>query len=189
MKIEYIDETHQYMVDGILVPAVSTLVAYATGNIYKDIPEFILEKARKHGTAVHDAIEKYERCGAVSIEHEKEVNTYIELKEKYILNVKDMEQIVNYENHFCGRYDILDNDGILWDIKTTSKYHQENLEWQLGLYYLGMGTQKEIGYCIHIPKKGKAKVFLVNPKSNKECIDLIQTYEQANKSTSDIAES
>ncbi len=189
MQIDYIDATHQYMVDGILVPSVSQLVAYATGDIYKNIPESILEQARVHGTAVHDAIENYERSGNTIEEYAKEIEAYIGLKEKYILNVKDMEQIVHYKNHFCGRYDILDQEGTLWDIKTTSKYHEENLAWQLGLYYLGIGKEKDIGYCIHIPKRGKAKVHLVKPKTNKECIDLINTYEQANKSAEDTAES
>lgn len=189
MQIDYIENKHQYMVDGILVPSVSTLVAYATGDIYKDIPEFILEKARNHGTAVHDAIENFERNGSMSFEYEREVREYIKLKEQYILNVKDMEKIINYKKHYCGRYDIQDIDGTLWDIKTTSKFHKENLEWQLGLYYLAMGVEKEIGYCIHIPKKGKSKVYLIKPKTNKDCIDLIETYEQANKGTADTTES
>lgn len=189
MQIEYLENRHQYIIDGILVPSVSTLVAYATGDIYQNIPEHILEAARVHGTAVHDAIENYERTGAIDDEHEKEVNAYIELKEKYLLSPKDMEQIVHYKNHFCGRYDILDTQGNLWDIKTTSKYHEENLQWQLGLYYLGLGKEKDVGYCIHIPKKGKPKVRIVQPKTNKECISLIETYERANKSAEDPSES
>ena len=189
MKIDYIDETHQYMIDGILVPSVSPLVAYATGDIYSNVPLEILDKARKHGTAVHDAIENFERTGAIDEEHSAEVKSYKELKEKYLLNVKEMEQIVAYKKHFCGRYDILDIDGTLWDIKTTSKYHEENLAWQLGLYYLGLGKEKDIGYCIHIPKKGKPKVRIVKPKTNKECIELVETYERANQSTKDTAES
>jgi len=183
--IEYIENQHQYLIDGILVPSVSRLVAYATGDIYNGIPEHILEQARIHGTAVHDAIENYERTGTIDEEHAKEIEAYIELKQKYILNVKDMEQIIHYKKHFCGRYDILDIEGTLWDIKTTSKYHQENLEWQLGLYYLGLGTEKDVGYCIHIPKRGKPKVYLVKPKTKKECIELIETYERSNKSTTD----
>ena len=179
MKIEYIDETHQYVIDGILVPSVTTLVAYATGDIYKNIPEHILEAARIHGTGVHDAIENYERTGEISEDFKKEVNTYIELKKKYILDVKSMEQIVHYKHYYCGRYDILDSDGVLWDIKTTSKFHQENLEWQLGLYQLALGSNKEVGYCIHIPKRGKGKVYLVRPKSHEECIDLLETFESA----------
>jgi len=179
MQIDYIDSTHQYMVDGILVPSVSTLVAYATGDIYKNIPEPILEKARIHGTGVHDAIEHYETSGEVSEEFKKEVETYIELKKKYLLDVKSMEQIVCYKHYYCGRYDILDTDGILWDIKATSKFHEVNLEWQLGLYYMALGKESDKGYCIHIPKKGKAKVYLVKPKTNKECIDLIETFESA----------
>ena len=189
MKVEYLENKHQYIIDGKIVPAVSTLVAYATGNIYSDVPEFILEKARVHGLAVHDAIENYERTGVINEEHAYEVRTYADLKEKYLLNVKDMEQIIHYKNHYGGRYDILDLEGNLWDIKTTSKFHKRNLEWQLGLYYLGMGVERDIGYCIHIPKKGKAKVYAITPRTNAECIDLVNTYEQANKSTTDTEES
>lgn len=188
MQIDYIDETHQYMIDGILVPSVSALVAYATGNIYKDVPEWVLDKARIYGTAVHDAIELFESTGEVTFEYEKEIEKYIGLKEKYLLKVKDMEQIVAYKNHFCGRYDIQDVEGNIWDIKTTSSYHKENLEWQIGLYYLGMGKERDKGFCLHIPKKGKAKVHLVTPKTNKECEELIEAYEQAHKSTTDTAQ-
>lgn len=181
MKIDYIAETHQYMVDGILVPSVTTLVAYATGDIYKDIPEAILEKARIRGTGVHDSIEYYENTGDFVEEYADEVHRYIELKRVNNLSkVKDMEQIVNYKNYYCGRYDILDENGILWDIKATAKYHKENLEWQLGLYYLAMGKQSDVGYCIHLPRNlTKAKVYKVKPKTNEECIDLIETYESS----------
>ena len=179
MKVEYLAENHVYVVDGKIVPSVSTLVAYATGDIYKNIPESILEKARIHGTGVHEAIEYYETTGDVNEDYKKEVETYIELKKKYLLEVKSMEQIVNYKHYYCGRYDILDTDGFLWDIKATSKFHQENLEWQLGLYYMALGKQCDKGYCIHIPKRGKAKVYIVTPKTNEECIDLIETFESA----------
>ena len=186
------------MIDGILVPSVTTLVAYATGDIYKNIPEAILEKARIRGTGVHDSIEYYEKTGDFVEEYADEIHRYIELKRVNNLNkVKDMEQIVHYKHYYCGRYDILDENGILWDIKATAKYHQENLEWQLGLYYLALGKEitswEEIGddgkpkrvssikgYCIHLPRNlTKAKVYLVEPRSTKECIDLIETYESS----------
>lgn len=185
MEIEYIENEHKYVIDGVIVPSVSELVSYATGNIYKDVPEFILEQARTYGTNVHNAIEEYERTGTVSEEYQKQIAQYVGLKEEYILNVKEMEQMIHYGNHYCGRYDILDVEGNLWDIKTTSKFHQENLEWQLGLYYLALGKDSKVGYCIHIPKKGKPKVHLINPKSNQECKELIKTYEQADKSAED----
>ena len=96
-----------------------------------------------------------------------------------------MEQIVHFSKHYCGRYDILDDEGTLWDIKTTSKFHEENLSWQLGLYYLAMGVEKDIGYCIWIPKRSKPKVFLGKPKSNRECIDLVALYEEAQNGNDD----
>lgn len=187
-RVEYFEDKHEYLINGVIVPSVSKLVAYATGDIYKEVPEWILEKARTHGTKIHDAIEEFERTGNVDMECINEIETYRELKKKYMLDVKSMEEIVHYKNHYCGRYDILDTDGKLWDIKTTSKYHKENLEWQLGLYYLGMGKESETGFCIHIPKKGKAKVYLVKPKTNKECEELIRTYEQSNEGSTDKSE-
>lgn len=182
MEIEYLENKHQYLIDGKLVPSVSTLVAYATGDIYKDIPEGILRKAGDHGTKVHEAIEEWER--SKTDDESEELKAYQELKKIYMLDVKNMEQMVHYKKHFCGRYDIMDTDGTIWDIKTTAKIHMENLEWQIGLYNLALGIERK-GFCIHIPKKGKYGVYLVNPKTNKECIELIEKYEQENKSITD----
>lgn len=178
-SVEYFDDTHTYCVDGVIVPSASALVAFATGNIYSNIPEEILRRASEYGTAVHSAIQDFELTGHTQKEYETQIGIYSELKQKYLLNVKDMEQIINYKKHFCGRYDIRDIDGVLWDIKTTSKIHTENLEWQLGLYYLALGTEKDVGYAIWIPKRGKPRVELIKPKTNKECIELIDLYEKS----------
>lgn len=178
-KVEYFDDTHTYCVDGVIVPSATKLVDFAIGRMYDNVPMAVLEKARLYGTAVHESIQDYEERQVESIEYSAQLSTYKELKKKYMLTVKNMEQIVNYEKHYCGRYDIMDNEGTLWDIKTTSKLHKDYLEWQLGLYYLALGVEKDVGYALWIPKKGSPKVELIKPKTNKECKELVEMYEKS----------
>lgn len=177
--IEYLDDAHIYLVDGVIVPSVSKLISFAVGSTYANIPTEVLQRAAEYGTSVHDAIENFERNIEYNEELKEQVERYQQLKEQTNLNVKSMEQIVCYDHSYCGRYDIQDTSDYLWDIKTTSKVHVENLEWQLGLYYLGLGIEKDRGYCIWLPKKGKAKVIDITPKTNKECKELVELYEKS----------
>lgn len=176
-NIEYLDDIHTYLVDGVIVPSVSKLVAFAVGSTYANISPEVLQRAADYGTSVHNAIEEYESSGNINEELREQVERYKVLKEENDLKVASMEQMVSYQKSYCGRYDILDAHGILWDMKCTSKVHAENLEWQLGLYYLGLGVEKEKGYCIWLPKKGKAKVVEIKPKTNEECKKLVEMYE------------
>lgn len=177
--IEYLDDEHIYLVDGIIVPSVTKLISFAVGSTYTNIPLEVLQKAADYGTSVHEAIENFERNQKYNEELKEQVERYKTLKDEKNLKVKSMEQIVCYAHSYCGRYDIQDENGVLWDIKTTSKVHTENLEWQLGLYYLGLGIEKDKGYCLWLPKKGKAKVIDITPKTNKECKELVELYEKS----------
>jgi len=178
--VEYFDDTHTYCVNGVIVPSVSKLVLFALGDdMYSRVPPEVLKKARIRGSEVHSAIEEYELNRTPSDAYPDVLESYEMLKKKYLLYVDKMEQIVNYGKHYCGRYDILDKEGTLWDIKTTYKINKEYLAWQLGLYYLALGVEKEVGYCLWIPKKGKPKVELIRPHSNKECKDLVEMFERA----------
>lgn len=177
--VEYFDDTHTYCVNGVIVPSATALVTFAIGDSYSRVPPDVLEKARIRGSEIHSAIQEYELNHTPSDTYADILNTYDELKARYLLYVGSMEQIVHYGKHYCGRYDILDKEGTLWDIKTTYKINKDYLSWQLGLYYLAMGVEKDVGYCLWIPKKGKAKVELIKPKTNKECIELVEMYEKS----------
>ena len=57
--VEFIPETHQYLVDGILTPCVSNILAYKF-NDYGTVSQEILQRASERGTQLHEAIESYE---------------------------------------------------------------------------------------------------------------------------------
>ena len=55
-QVEYNDEWHTYKLNGKIIPSVTTLLD--TGE-YINVPEALLEYARKKGTLVHKEIEEY----------------------------------------------------------------------------------------------------------------------------------
>lgn len=137
--LEYIDETHTYLYDGVILPSITQMLKVKFGSKYNNIPKQILERASAQGTAVHKAIEDYERDNTES--DLPELNGYKLLKEKYrfeclhnevpIVLFKDDEAVA------CGRLDlVLLEDGKfgLGDIKRTSSLDKEYLTYQLNMY-------------------------------------------------------
>lgn len=178
--VEYLEDSHTYLVNGVIVPPVTHLVSFATGDEYKNVPEHILEKARKHGTAVHEAIENYINTKEISKEYAQQVEDFIKISKKQMLLVKDMEQIVHFGSFYAGRYDICDMLDEIWDIKTTSKKKEESWSWQISLYYLAKyGEIKPNGHVIWIPKKGKPEHVLVSCKTKEQCEDLIKRFKDS----------
>lgn len=184
--VEFVEDTHVYLINGVIVPSVSRLVSFALGGQqYKGVPKSILLSKAQYGTQVHDLIQRYEEglikdneIDFLTIDPMQKVSLkqYIKLKNKYFIYPQSMEQIVHYKEKFAGRYDIFDGEYI-WDIKTTSKIHEHALEWQLGLYQLCIGKPKEYGYCIWLPKGDVGQVKQIKIKSFKECEELISKYE------------
>ena len=79
--LEYIDETHTYLYDGVVLPSITQLLKVKFGNKYNGIPKATLERAAEQGTAVHKAIEDYERDGIES--DLPELRNYKFLKKAY----------------------------------------------------------------------------------------------------------
>ena len=61
--LEYDDETHTYLVDGIIVPSVTQLLGRKFGHKYDDVDAGVLRKAAERGTMIHKAIEDYCKSG------------------------------------------------------------------------------------------------------------------------------
>ena len=66
------------------------------------------------------------------------------------------------------------------DIKTTSELHDEWLKWQLSLYYLALGIERDFGFCLWLPKGKMGKVVQINTLPKEECLRLVKDYEKAN---------
>ena len=190
--VTYLDEGHLYLNSkGIIIPSVSKLINFELGNEYGSVPPEVLQKAADYGTRIHKAIQDYEELCVEDIplgflEDVTELRVlqmYIRLKKQCGFVVNSMEQIIDYQERYAGRYDMFCCDGCIYDIKTTSKVMMDHLEWQIGLYYLAMGLEKDIGYCIWLPKRDIPQLIEVEAKSNAECLDLLERYEKANANT------
>ena len=137
--LEYIDETHTYLYDGVVLPSITQLLRVKFGNKYNGIPKETLERASVQGTAVHKAIEDYDQHG---IESElPELRNYKFLKKAYNFGCVDNEVPVvlfrDGEAVACGRLDLVLTEGEkigLGDIKRTSTLDKTYLAYQLNLY-------------------------------------------------------
>lgn len=137
--LEYIDETHTYIYDGVVLPSITQLLKAKFGSKYDRVPDKVLNRASVQGTAVHKAIEEYEQQGIES--DLVELRNYKFLKKKYNFECIDNEVpvvlFVNNEAVACGRLDlVLTEDGKvgLGDIKRTSTLDKNYLAYQLNLY-------------------------------------------------------
>ena len=184
-QVEYIDETHQYLINGVLVPSVTQLLHKKFGGMYDNIPPQILADKAKFGDMVHrsiECIEKDEERPMTTLYEELCVKQYLRLKDKYNINSIENEMLVHYEDKFAGRLDMIADVNYyrcLCDIKTTAKLNKEYLSWQLSLYELAlesMGYPKlEKLYCIWLPKKDLGQLVEV-PRINRE--ELIKFVEE-----------
>ena len=179
--IEYLDDIHTYLANGVIIPSVSQLVAFATGDDYSVIPKQILKNACDFGTDIHEAIEHYFANGSLPTFDEPyrklAFNEFLKLKDD-IKNPK-CEMMIDYEERYAGRIDILDGE-ILIDTKTNSKLNIPHLEWQMGLYAMALESK---GYtiketkCLWLPKRKSGQWVGINAKSKDECLEVIEMYE------------
>lgn len=178
--MEYIEESHTYLNKyGVIIPSVSKLIEFATGERFDNIPSYILEKAQNFGTHVHEAIQVYLETGVVM--KLNDVYERLAFQEFYRLNdLKNpiCEKMVTYRELYGGRLDILDGNCLI-DIKTNSIYPQEHLEWQLGLYALALEEEcieVKNFKCLWLPKRKSGKWVTVTPKSKEDCLELVEQY-------------
>lgn len=137
--LEYIDESHTYLYDGVILPSITQLLKKKFGGKYDSIPKATLQRASERGTAIHKVIEEYEVRGVET--EDAELRNYKFLKKNFkfecigneipVVLFKDGEAVA------CGRLDLVLKEGDkvgLADIKTTSTLDKNYLAYQLNLY-------------------------------------------------------
>ncbi len=188
-NIEFIEDIHVYLADGVIIPSVSELIRFKFPDAYDGIPAKILKKKASYGTKVHQTIEQFINKEFTIEELQKKdidpnikiaVEQFEKLRKEWIFNIQNMEQIVTYKGKYAGMYDLKTIDDYIIDLKTTAELHKEWLKWQLGLYYLGAGIEKEKGYVIWLPKGKIGKVEEILVATHEECIQLVEEYEKHN---------
>lgn len=137
--LEYFDEGHIYLVDGLVVPSITQLLKVKFGNKYEHVSRATLERASEAGTQVHDAIQRV--CETGEIADFPEVRNFLFLQKQYGFKVLENEVPVilflNDEPISAGRLDmVIEMGGQVGgaDIKRTSALDKDYLAYQLNLY-------------------------------------------------------
>lgn len=185
--IEFIEDGHIYLKDGMIVPSVSEILDFIFPNKYSGIPNWVLENKANYGTTVHYSIECLEsnkELPKLNLYQELSLNEYKRLKEKYKIKVIAQEQMVSYKYEYAGRLDMVafvDGKKSLVDIKTTASLDKESLSWQLSLYELAYGLQFEEMYCLWLPKNGIGQLVKIERKTKKEILKKLEEYKKWKK--------
>lgn len=183
--VEFIEETHTYLIDGVAVPSVTQIVNWYFGTDFTGVDPEVLERAVVFGVQVHKTIENYESVGIG--EHFTEVQAWLKVKEKNGLNVYKQEQIVSYEDKYAGRYDMLcirkedEYTPLLIDIKTTSKLNADHLALQLGLYRLALGYDTDCA-CLWFSKDGRCELYPINAYGKEKCLNIVEAFLEGKES-------
>ena len=140
--LEYIDEIHQYIVDGLCIPSITQLIKIKFGKKYDGISKEVLQKAANKGSEMHEAIELYEKEGKET--DIPELRNYKFLKKHYKWEVIQSEMPIilfkDDEPIAAGRLDqvikIGEEKGIN-DLKRTSAFDKDYVALQTNLYRIG----------------------------------------------------
>ena len=185
--LEYYDAEHLYLVDGVIVPSITTILKSKFGGKYDQVSKATLQRASEAGTAVHDAIERFCKGGAES--DLPEVRNFKFLKKQYGFNVLGNEiPVILFDKAgdpiSAGRLDlVLSMDGKVGgaDIKRTSTLDKEYLGYQLNLYRIAYRqcyeTEWEFLKGIHLREDVRKMIDI--PINEEKAWDLIEKYKEA----------
>lgn len=178
-NLEFIEDYHIYVLDGIPIPSVSDIIKFVFPDKYTNIPEKILKEAGEFGTNMHKVIEEYEQGSKqnLTITQETLLEDYIQLKKDNNLEVIGAEQMIHYKDLYAGRYDQLgkkDNKTYLIDLKFTAEFDYKWLQLQLSLYNRAVKADK-LG-CYHIPKKGFSQFIEIEELKESELDEILSRY-------------
>ena len=181
--LEYIDKTHTYLYDGIVLPSITQLLKCKFGGKYDGIPKATLDRAAELGTAVHKAIEDYERQG---IETDlPELRNWKFLKKAYQFECLDNEVPVvlfkDGEAVAAGRLDLalVEKDCIgLGDIKRTSTLDKKYLTYQLNCYRVAYMQCycAEIGFLRGIHLRNDVRKYIYIPINENLVDEVLSEY-------------
>lgn len=193
--IEFIDEPHIYLVNGIIVPSVSEILHFIFPDKYKGVSKKILNNKAQYGTTIHESVEMYEaniktmsldeafgvvvQANELNYIQEASLRQYVKLKTRYEIEVLKQEMMIQYQGKYAGRFDMIANikgELSLCDIKTTAELDEEYLSYQLSYYELAMGKTFEKLYAIWLPKKDIGQIVEIKRKPREVLIEKLNEF-------------
>lgn len=193
--IEFLEEPHIYLVDGVVVPSVSEILHFIFPDKYKGVNKAILNRKAQYGTTIHESIEMYEaniktmtmeeafnvtvQAKELNYIQEASLRQYVKLKNRYKIIVLEQEMMIKYKRCYAGRFDMVANvDGeiSLCDIKTTAELDKEYLSWQLSYYELATGKTFDKLFAIWLPKKDIGRLIEIERKPKEVLISKLNEF-------------
>ena len=163
--LEYDDESHTYLCDGLIVPSVTEIIRDHLGSKYDGVPADVLAEAARKGTLLHEVIESAEKSACAETyelssdeaEMSDEFASYLRLKNEYGITCEgnEMPLLICRKGRIvaAGRMDMLafNGDGELGiiDFKRTYELDDEYLAFQLTLYGMGVKYSYNIEPAFH----------------------------------------
>lgn len=186
--LEYIDDIHVYLCDGVIVPSVTQILKLKFGNKYDNVSRQTLQRAAEKGTEVHEAIENYCKHGIES--DLVEVRNFKFLQKQYGFEVLDNEVPVilfkDGEPIAAGRLDlVLEMDGRIGggDIKRTSTLDKNYLAYQLNLYRIAYYQCYDVAWeflkGVHLRENVRKLIDI--PINEQLALDLVEEYLKGEK--------
>lgn len=182
--LEYIDESHTYIFNGVILPSITQILKVKFGNKYLGVSNKTLERAANLGTEVHKAIEDYEVRGIENKEL-KELRNYVFLKVRNNFKcLKNEVPIVLFldDKPICaGRVDlVLEQNGCkgIADIKRTSVFDKEYVAYQTNLYRIGYQQSygEDISFLKGIHLRENVRKYIDLPINEEMSINLLKEY-------------
>ena len=182
-SLEYLDDTHTYLVDGVIVPSITQILKHRFGKKYDMVDSMTLQRASDLGTQTHEAIEKYCRTGEET--DLKELKNFKFLQKQYKFEVLENEMpVILWIDDYpvsAGRLDmVIQMDGKIGgaDIKRTSALDKEYLGYQLNLYRIAYhqcyGVEWEFLRGIHL--REDVRKFVKLPINEEMAWQLVYEY-------------
>ena len=136
--VSFDSEEHRYFLNGNELSGITGILhKHIFPDQYKDIPQFVLDRAAERGTMVHESIELLD-AGFEPAESTPELESYKCIKAENGLSTVANEYLVTDKEHFASGIDLVLSDKedniILADIKTTSVLNKDYVAWQLSIY-------------------------------------------------------
>ena len=192
--IEFIEEQHLYIVDGMLTPCVSNILAYKFKD-YGAVSRDVLQRASERGTELHEAIERYERDGETS--ELREFKNYQFLKKHYGFTNIANEVPVIYERGgtvlFVGTLDqIIELDGKcgINDFKRVSAPNKPKIAYQLNFYKLAYEQtyNKKVDFLSYTHLRETVRKFNLLPINEEVTLNLLNEFLESEKRDGNIIE-
>ena len=186
-NIEFLKESHIYLIEGIIVPSVTQILKKIFPNKYNNINLKILKEKSIFGTTGHAIIEylninnpdivKKTISSIQNKDLEICIREYVRLCKTFKIEPLEHEKRVSYKYLYAGTLDLIanvDNIESLCDIKFTAELDKEYLSWQLGMYALALGKEFKKYYCVWLPKKQLGQLVEIVPKTKEEILKKLE---------------